>query len=198
MILTTIFSIVYMRELSNKPPVPSLMEPIPEAEPVHIITLAKPVPEPLITEESEPEFIQAFIYDMSIDLPYEYQEHTYRLCEQYGIEEHYDVVMTIMWHESRYVVDVPDNINQNGSRDRGLMQINSCNWSWLSDEGFDISDPFDNIEAGILMVSRLFDKSYTVEQVLAAYAAGEAGMMQGKGYWFTERILALCGMSKES
>jgi len=170
---------------------------VPETETVYEFELSMPeilsikweppevaVPDP----ESEPEYIQVFIYYSDIPLDPGLQEHTYTMAEKYSIP--FDILLAIMWHESRYIPDVPDNINTNGTRDRGLMQINSVHWEWLSEGGLDVSDPYCNIEAGAMLLSELWQK-YSQREALAAYAAGEAGMLTGRGYWFADKIMEI-------
>lgn len=108
-------------------------------------------------------------------LPDELQEHITVKCEEYGIFDYEEYVKAIIWHESRAIIDVPDNHNRNGSVDRGLMQINSINWKWLKEDGIDINDAKDNIEAGIKILSIHLDK-YDIADALRAYAGwGKTG-----------------------
>ena len=127
---------------------------------------------------------------MSIPLEPDLQEHTYNMAQEYNV--HYEVIMAIMWHESRYQVDVPDNYNSNGTVDRGLAQINSCNWEWLNEKySLDISNPYDNIEAAALILSQYLVK-YDIETALACYAAGEYGAVElGSGRKFVKEILEI-------
>lgn len=108
-----------------------------------------------------------------IDLPDDMQMHTYSLSKEYEVD--LEIVYAIMFHESRFIWDVKDNINTNGTRDRGLMQINEINWQWLADIGLDVNDPYDNIECGIYMLSYLTNK-YDTTSALMAYQCGEGGM----------------------
>lgn len=136
---------------------------------------------------SEPSLEPTFEPDPEIALEPNLQEHTYNLCQQSGVP--YEVMLAIMDHESRFITDVPDNINVNGTRDRGLCQINEVNWGWLADQyGLDVSDLYDNIEAAVVILSAHLNK-YPLEQALACYAAGESGMLAGGGMWFAEDIL---------
>jgi len=118
---------------------------------------------------------------IDIALCLELQKYTWDLCVRYArraglsTDELYELVLKVMWKESRHRVDIPDNLNTNGSRDRGPMQINSVNWGWLSsDYGLDVNDYRQNIEAGVLMLSRLLER-HSVEHALTAYWVGEGG-----------------------
>lgn len=123
-----------------------------------------------------------------IPLEPELQAHTYKESLRSGLP--LEVVLAIMEHESRYISDVPDNINRNGTRDRGLMQINEVNWQRLQRQyGLDVSDPQDNITAGMIILSEHL-RDYPMEQALAAYAAGETGMKRGEGAKFASKIMS--------
>lgn len=127
---------------------------------------------PVFVYKVEP--VEGFVkYD--IELPIDMQMHAFLLSEEYNVD--IEVVYAVMWHESRFIWDVKDNINTNGTRDRGLMQINEVNWKWLSDIGLDVNDPYDNIECGVYMLSNLMNK-YNTTQALMAYQCGEGRMKQ--------------------
>lgn len=67
------------------------------------------------------------------------------------------------------------NINDNGSHDSGLMQVNSCNHAWLSEE-LGITDFYDtrqNIQAGTYILSLLTAKYEDYHRVLMSYNMGE-------------------------
>lgn len=65
--------------------------------------------------------------------------------------------------------------NRNGTHDRGLMQINSCNFEWLSMElGItDFYDPKQNIQAGCYILGLLSNKYSNIHRVLMSYNMGE-------------------------
>lgn len=152
------------------------------------ISIRKPV---LPFVELEPAFEK-----LDIALPVELQEHTWEMCQKYPTplsdKEFYQLILRVMWHESRYIPDVADNLNRNGTLDRGLMQINSCNWKRLRQNyGLDVSDPQQNIEAGVLMLSNLLEE-YPVEHALTAYALGEAGAANtGGSCEFSDTIMTM-------
>jgi soluble lytic murein transglycosylase-like protein len=70
------------------------------------------------------------------------------------------------------------NSNDNGSHDRGLMQINSCNYDWLEKElGItDFYDPEQNIRAGTYILSQLHYDD--LHQILMSYNMGETRMKE--------------------
>lgn len=110
------------------------------------------------------------LYD--IPLSDDLQEYTYYLCEQYGIVEHYEVVLGMMRTESNFNAGA---VSSTG--DYGIMQINACNHSWLKSElGIvDIMDARANIECGVYMISDLIHTYPYVDQALMAYNMGPAG-----------------------
>ncbi len=107
---------------------------------------------------------------LSITLDPEVQEFVFYMCYTYEID--YYVVMGLIKSESGYN---PDAVSKNG--DYGLMQINKVNFEWLSQNlGItDLLDPYQNIRAGIFMLSDLYAKYKTTERVLMAYNLGESG-----------------------
>ena len=67
------------------------------------------------------------------------------------------------------------NKNNNGTFDSGLMQINSCNYEWLTEElGItDFYDPEQNIKCGVFMIADLMDRHEGVHEILMCYNMGE-------------------------
>jgi hypothetical protein len=96
-------------------------------------------------------------YDLRWDegLSPELQYWTYELCVAYGIEEYYELIISLFWHESRFrnVVSSPNN---NGSRDHGVAQINDSNHGKLRRAlGItDFLDPYQSILCGVHWISR--------------------------------------------
>lgn len=105
----------------------------------------------------------------NIPLDHALQCYTYEMCRLYNIEDQYEVVLAMMWHESRYVEDVISSTN-----DYGIMQINEFNHSYLYDElGIvDIMDPRDNIHCGVFLFSSLMHRYDDVDKALMAYNMG--------------------------
>lgn len=90
----------------------------------------------------------------------------------YGIDS--DLVRAIIYGESDGQADAT-NYNRNGTHDRGLMQINSCNFDWLSEE-LGITDFYDerqNIMAGCYILGLLHDRYDDYHRILMAYNMGE-------------------------
>lgn len=104
------------------------------------------------------------------DLPVELQEFTYYLCEAYYIDFYF--AMGLMYTESSFRADVVS-----GTNDYGLMQINECNHAELSSAlGItDFTEPYQNIQAGLYILRRLFEKYDEPALVCMAYNMGEYG-----------------------
>lgn len=139
----------------------------------------------ILTLQSKIEKLEAWEIDPELPLPPHLQIQTQSACKVYGLP--LGTVYDIMNHESRMIPDVPDNYNRNGTRDRGLMQINEVNWPWLADLGLDVSEPSENIAAGCYLLA-FHTQKYGLQDGLRAYAAGETGMKNGGGYWFLEEL----------
>ena len=107
-----------------------------------------------------------------IPLSKDLQLYTYNKCVEYGIPEHYELVLAMMWQESNYTADLISSTN-----DYGIMQINSCNHSWLVDllGPTDFLDASDNINAGVYVISKLLIKYDDEHKALMAYNMGEHG-----------------------
>lgn len=100
-----------------------------------------------IYEEEEPESLPPK-YD--IPIPDELQKHIWDLCEENKIA--YELVLAVIFAESEYNIEAK-NVNKNGSKDRGLMQINSRFQNGHAEnagvEEFDPYNPYQNIIVGV-------------------------------------------------
>lgn len=124
----------------------------------------------LFVDDTEVRAAEPTYYD--IPLSKDLQLYTYNKCVDYGIPEHYELVLAMMWQESNYTADLISSTN-----DYGIMQINSCNHSWLVDllGPTDFLDASDNINAGIYVISKLLIKYGDVHKALMSYNMGEYG-----------------------
>jgi soluble lytic murein transglycosylase-like protein len=95
----------------------------------------------------------------------------------YGVDS--DLVKAVIGKESSGD-PAAHNRNRNGTHDRGLMQINSCNFEWLSEElGItDFYEPRQNIRAGCYILGLLSKKYDNVHRVLMSYNMGESRTRQ--------------------
>jgi hypothetical protein len=123
-----------------------------------------------------PEKTESFIYIDNIPLSYELQHYTYQRCLDEELD--YELVLALMWRESRFQVDAVGH-NENGTQDSGVMQINDVNKGWLlEDHGItDLMDPYQNIDAGTIILGNYTEK-YGAQAALMAYQYGEMGMKQ--------------------
>lgn len=108
----------------------------------------------------------------NIPLSKDLQLYTYNKCVEYGIPEHYELILAMMWQESNYTADLISSTD-----DYGIMQINSCNHSWLVDllGPINFLDASDNINAGVYVISKLLIKYGDEHKALMAYNMGEHG-----------------------
>lgn len=105
-----------------------------------------------------------------VPLTNETQDYIFEVSEKYGVPS--AVIVAIIERESNY------DPNATGSAgEQGYMQIHPCNFSWLKQTVgvTDFYDPEQNILCGVYMLSGLFEKYGTVNEVLMAYNCGEAG-----------------------
>ena len=82
--------------------------------------------------------------------------------------------------------------------DYGLMQINKINHEWIANNlGLpDMLNPYQNIRAGVYMVSDLISKYGTISSALMAYNMGESGadaLMRGGVYrtGYVDKVLEI-------
>lgn len=109
-----------------------------------------------------------------------YQDFTYDMCVKYEIEQYYDLMIALMWHESNFNIKEISKTN-----DYGLCQINKCNHSWLKktlDIDPDFLNPYTSIECGTYMLSTYLKKYQDVHTALVAYNKGENAVSKNKTY----------------
>lgn len=146
---------------------PAIQEPVPRHETMPVIDF-----EALAIElNAEPELIK-FVVQESIaqDVPYQ-------------------IILAIGENESRWIWQEP-KLDTNNRYSVGYMQINQPHWQYLnSDYGLDVTDPKENIKAGITIFKNLLDK-YPLEKALVAYQCGEGGAEGIQSTEFSRRIIA--------
>ena len=108
------------------------------------------------------------IYD--IPLPDELQIYTAALCEQYDVP--LELIIAIMWRESRFDLNAVSNAGF-----IGLMQINPEYADDLMNELdiYDLTEPCQNIRAGIHIFAQYYHKYGNPTQALMCYNCGEVG-----------------------
>jgi soluble lytic murein transglycosylase-like protein len=124
----------------------------------------------LFVDDTEVRAAEPAYYD--IPLSKELQLYTYTRCVDYGIADHYELVLAMMWQESNFT---PDTISK--TNDYGIMQINVCNHEWLMDVlgTTNFLDVSQNIDAGTYIISKLLIKYEDEHKALMAYNMGERG-----------------------
>ncbi len=124
--------------------------------------------------EKEPEHKYYYIMENDIrhDFPIEYQDYLWELCKKYSCTDYYDMFIAMIYHESNFHTDIISKSN-----DYGLMQINKINHEWLAESlGLtDMLDPYQNMEAGIYIISGFLNKHNDAHYALMCYNMGETG-----------------------
>ncbi len=107
---------------------------------------------------------------LECSLPRDIQTFTYHLSRTYYID--FAFVMALIECESSFDIDAVSS-----TKDYGLMQINIINNQELSNAlGItDLTDPYQNIRAGLYILRKLFEKYDDPSMVLMAYNMGENG-----------------------
>ena len=124
----------------------------------------------LFVDDTEVRAAGPTYYD--IPLSKDLQLYTYNKCIEYGIPDHYELVLAMMWQESNYTAYLISKTD-----DYGIMQINSCNHDWLVDlfGPTNFLDASDNINAGVYIISKLLIKYDDEHMALMSYNMGERG-----------------------
>lgn len=115
-------------------------------------------------EELIPTGASFLVYD-GIPLDAELQIEAQKLCQEYKVG--FAFFLAMCESESSFNTDASGD----GSRSKGLMQINKPNWEKY---GLDASMVRDNLEIGIRMMSELIEKYGEFDAVVMAYKGGEA------------------------
>lgn len=123
----------------------------------------------------------------NINLSQDLQEYTFIQCIKYDVDP--VLALAVMKTESGFNTDAVSETN-----DYGIMQINACNYRWLSDAfgDIDLLNAKDNIRCGVYMLSKI--KYPTREQKLMTY---NMGSVQAKALWekgtystdYTEKVI---------
>lgn len=115
----------------------------------------------------EPEVIPDYILDVPLDRYL--QEYIYNLCEESGLP--YTLAIAVIEQESTYTPWVVSESN-----DYGLMQINTVCHDWLARElGInDFLNPYQNVLAGVYILSGYYEELGWESGTLMAYNMGEA------------------------
>lgn len=156
-------------------------KPIPVVKPPVVTT--PPTTAPIETDPP----VQYFDVPLSEDL----QDYIRMLCEKHSVPMPLIIAM----------IDVESSFRPNvisGTSDYGLMQINSVNHEWLTEEyGItDFLDPYQNVFCGITIIAGHLEKTDgDIALALMRYNCGATGAKRlwDKGIYstsYTEKILA--------
>lgn len=115
----------------------------------------------------------------TVPLDTEIQIQAIDWSEEYEVP--YSMVLAVIEAESSFDVDAVNKTCY------GYMQINSILQDWLYEEigVYDITDPLQNIHAGIFILGDFYSKYGDWNQVLMCYNAGEQG---AKEYYFSKGL----------
>lgn len=115
-----------------------------------------------------------FVYMENLKLPYELQEYTWEISEEYNIR--YTLLLALMYRESGFNVNAV-NHNTDGTTDSGLMQLNDTTRPFLQKHNItDYMNPYQNILGGAILLRHHLDNNNQNEQcALMAYQYGQTG-----------------------
>jgi soluble lytic murein transglycosylase-like protein len=109
-----------------------------------------------------------------------YRPHLERAAELEGQDP--DVLHALAWQESNFRPSAVGAANANGTRDYGLMQINSTNFSWLGLTMANVFDPATNARAAAKVLRAAYAQgARNVADAASIYNAGSAGSARGGG-----------------
>lgn len=84
-----------------------------------------------------------------------------------------NIAFSLVWQESKFVVNEISPKNRNGSRDWGLFQLNDTYYKWNRREFFNIKK---NVTAGVTHLEYCLDEMGEMPLALAAYNVGVYGL----------------------
>lgn len=130
------------------------------------VSLANPPP---IKEQK----IEKTYLKSNIPLPENLQDYLYYQCQEYKVD--YTEALAVLLTENPKCDILAVHINNDGSRDSGLFQTNSCHKKRLKDQlgVTNFLDPYASIVSGCFMLSEL--SKYQGESKFIAYNYGERG-----------------------
>ena len=110
-------------------------------------------------------------YDIPLDV--EIQEYLYNKCVEHNVP--YELALAIIKNESDFNPK-ETNKNEDGSIDRGIMQINSVHIKEFKKQGLsDMFNPYENINFGIILLANLCSLYEDEHRILMAYNFGIGG-----------------------
>lgn len=136
---------------------------------------------------------QGYLND-EVPLDYDLQDQLRTACGEFGVPYH--IALGVIQAESSFRADA-----SNGTC-FGYMQINKINADWLAEEigVTDLLDPFQNLRAGVYILSDLYGKYEDWHSALICYNYGEAGAQKhvfSQGYTTTGYSRAVMAYADE-
>ena len=115
----------------------------------------------------------------AVPLSTELQEYIWTRCKKAtaDYEKYYAFILGCIQHESTFRTKATHH-NSNGTTDRGIMQINSCNIGKMRRAGLiasaeDLFDPYKCIDCGFWLMNQYIDKFGVSEDAYYAYNTGK-------------------------
>ena len=115
----------------------------------------------------------------TVPLDIELQEYIWTRCKKAttDYENYYAFILGCIQHESTFRAKATHH-NSNGTTDRGIMQINSCNIGKMRRAGLiasaeDLFDPYKCIDCGFWLMNQYIDKFGVTEDAYYAYNTGK-------------------------
>ena len=106
--------------------------------------------------------------------PEKMQVYTYCVCKQYGVR--YDLVVALIEKESGYKFD---KVGDDGHSIGYMQMYEECHRDRMERLNVtDLTNPYQNVLAGIDYLSELIERYGTIQDALAAYNYGEQGAKQ--------------------
>lgn len=156
----------------------NVVSPMPTENTIQEAIEIKPTQTPIQPTPTPKPYSYYYVNDNGYKsyLDTQYQDYLYEMCIKYNVTEYYTLFIAQMYHESSFIIN---NISK--THDYGLMQINKCNHKWLGSilGNNDFLDPYNNIEAGVYMMSNFLNKYQDVHKALVCYNRGEGAVKKG-------------------
>lgn len=120
--------------------------------------------------------LNGFVYHKEIPMDRELQEHLWKQCRMWDVD--YGLALGSIELESHFTPDITSKVNDNGTVDIGICQINSGNIEKLKRLGLiqkreDLLDPYKNIECGMFILGMCVEEFGNTEQAYYYYNTGK-------------------------
>jgi soluble lytic murein transglycosylase-like protein len=135
--------------------------------------LGNPNIEEIKTIEPESQVVKIQEIMPQYDLPIEERLQVYIYVESQLNNVPYELVLAMIQLESEFQIDLVC-YNSKSNYDSGLMQVNSCRWPELKEQGYtDLLDPYQNVEIGVKIIGDLIERYGDETKDLQCYNQGE-------------------------